>query len=97
MTLKGFHVPAGAQLSLPAYFVHRDGRWWDEPDAFRPARWREDPDPEFSSVPFGGGPRACIGSRFAVLELRLALATVARRVAFDPAPAGRPTSTSGCR
>jgi cytochrome P450 len=83
VTLQGYHVPADSQLSMPTYFVHRDERWWDAPEAFRPERWREDPEPEYSYFPFGGGPRACIGSRFATMELKLALATVARRVTLD--------------
>jgi cytochrome P450 len=89
VTLRRYRIPAGSQLSLPTYFVHRDGRWWEEPGAFRPDRWTEDPEPEYSYFPFGGGPRACIGSRVAMMELRLALATMARRVRVD-LPADQP-------
>jgi cytochrome P450 len=82
--IRGYHLPAGTELSLPSYSVHRDERWWDDPLTFDPDRWRGERDrPEYAYFPFGGGPRACIGSRFATLELRLALATLARRVRFD--------------
>ncbi len=87
VTLRGYRVPAGSQVAIPTYAVHRDGRWWDAPGEFRPERWLGDADrPEYAFLPFGGGPRGCIGMRFARLQLQLALATVARRYRFEPAP-----------
>ena len=85
--LRGHTVPAGSMVSLSPWTCHRDPRWWDEPAAFRPDRWRDDRSddrPEYAYFPFGGGPRHCIGMRFARLELRLALATLLSRVRFDP-------------
>jgi cytochrome P450 len=86
--LRGYRVPKSAGMILPVYSVHRDERWWDDPESFRPERWeREDvPSHEYAYFPFGGGPRACIGNRFATLELRLVLATIARRYRFGLAP-----------
>jgi cytochrome P450 len=86
--LRGYRVPKSAGMILPVYSVHRDERWWDDPESFRPERWeREDvPSHEYAYFPFGGGPRACIGNRFATLELRLVLATIARRYRLDLAP-----------
>lgn len=70
---------------LPAYQIHRDERWWDAPDEFRPERWlgSSDDRPEYAYVPFGGGPRHCIGMRFARMELQLALATILQRIRFE--------------
>jgi cytochrome P450 len=62
--------------------VQRDARWYDEPEAFRPERWREEVAarlPKFAYFPFGGGPRQCIGNSFAMMEAVLILASVARR------------------
>jgi cytochrome P450 len=78
----GYPVPAGMQLFAFQWVVHRDARWYDEPDSFRPERWREEVAarlPKFAYFPFGGGPRQCIGNSFAVMEAVLLLATIARR------------------
>jgi len=85
----GYRIPEGTNVSIPVWRLHADPRWWDDPEAFDPSRWLEaDPDrPEHASLPFGAGPRHCIGMRFASLELRATLATVFREVAFDPVPA----------
>jgi len=88
----GYRVPEGATLVLPQRIVHVDPRWWDDPRAFRPERWLDGGDgapaedrPEYAYFPFGGGPRHCIGARFAMLEARFSLATLARRWRFtDP-------------
>ncbi|GAB3028144.1 cytochrome P450 [Natronobiforma cellulositropha] len=77
-------IPEGTKVTLPAFAIHTDGRWWDDPDSFRPERWGVETDrPEYAYFPFGGGPRHCIAMRFARMELRLVLATLARRVRFD--------------
>jgi cytochrome P450 len=82
--LGGYRVPADTFVVLPQFHVHTDERWWDAPLEFDPSRWDEVADPpgdrpEYAYFPFGGGPRHCIGMRFARMELTLALATVARR------------------
>jgi len=86
VTVRGYDIPAGATLSMPQYIVHRDERWYDEPDAFRPDRWREGREarPDYAYYPFGGGPRHCIGMRFARMEAQLVLASLAGRFAFEP-------------
>ncbi|MFC4249250.1 cytochrome P450 [Natribaculum luteum] len=84
ITLGGYRIPAGTTVQLSTYGIHRDGQWWDDPEAFRPTRWLEERDrPEYAYFPFGGGPRHCLGMRFATMELKLALATLARRLEFD--------------
>jgi cytochrome P450 len=101
--LGGYEVCADETLVLASYHIHRDSRWWDDPDAFRPERWLGDGDddrPEYAYFPFGGGPRHCIGMRFATMELTLALATLARRLEFergtdDLTPAAKTTLDPG--
>jgi cytochrome P450 len=67
---------------IPTWAIHRDARWFDDPEAFRPERWASDAArrlPRFAYLPFGGGPRQCIGNTFATMEAVLVLATIARR------------------
>ena len=67
---------------MAQWVVHRDPRWYDAPEEFRPERWEgEAPKhlPRFAYFPFGGGPRQCIGNAFALMEAQLVLATVAQK------------------
>lgn len=75
----GYRIPAGTKVFLSQWVVHRDGRWYDDPLAFRPERWTDDMEtslPQFAYFPFAAGPRRCIGDRFAMLEAQLLLATI---------------------
>lgn len=77
--IAGYRIPRGAQLHLLPYIMHRDDRWWDEPAAFRPERFAagcEEQLTEYAYLPFGAGPRACIGRGFAMQELMLAVGTI---------------------
>jgi cytochrome P450 len=85
-TVGGYAVPEGSKLSLPIYNIHHDQRWYDDPEAFRPGRWTdvfEESLPEYAYFPFGGGPRHCIGMRFARMELMHVLPTVLQRTEFE--------------
>jgi cytochrome P450 len=67
---------------MSPFVVHRDPRWFPEPEQFDPERWRPETSemrPKFSYFPFGGGARVCIGERFAWMEGVLLLATIAQR------------------
>ncbi|WP_436912349.1 cytochrome P450 [Halosimplex marinum] len=91
VTVDGYRIPADTFVTLPQFHVHTDGRWWTDPFEFDPGRWDDIDDPpgdrpEYAYFPFGGGPRHCIGMRFARMELRLALATVAKRCRVADVP-----------
>ena len=78
----GYQIPAGAQLSLSTFAVHRDPRWWSEPERFDPERFtpeRAAGRPPYAYLPFGGGPRLCIGNMIALTEAPLILAAIAQR------------------
>ena len=82
----GYTIPAGSTVAMNQLVVHRDPRFFDDPNAFVPDRWTSDLDadrPQFAYFPFGGGPRRCIGDRFAMLEATLVVATVAQRYRFE--------------
>jgi len=78
----GYPATKGMGVAMAQWVVHRDPRWYDAPEEFRPERWEGDLMkrlPRFAYFPFGGGPRQCIGNTFAVMEATLILATVARK------------------
>jgi cytochrome P450 len=81
--LGGYRIPEGSALMCSQWVVHRSTRWYDDPDAFDPSRWkpeRRSQRPRFAFFPFGGGPRHCIGMNFSRVVLVLALATMAKHV-----------------
>jgi len=85
----GYRFPKGAQFVMSPWVVHRDPKIFDQPEAFRPERWEGDFArrlPRFAYFPFGGGPRVCIGNRFAMMEAKLVLAVAAQRFRFEVTP-----------
>jgi cytochrome P450 len=88
----GYPVPAGATVFVSPWVMHRDRSWFERPDEFIPERWAGDAAqrvPKFAYFPFGGGPRLCIGSRFAMMEAVLLLACIARRFRLRVDPSCR--------
>ncbi|MEU2434233.1 cytochrome P450 [Streptomyces sp. NPDC007861] len=85
-TVGGLPVPEGTVVWSSQWSAHRDPRWFPEPLAFRPERWEagaEPVAPDHAWFPFGGGARACLGARFAMVEAVLVLATLAQRFHVD--------------
>jgi cytochrome P450 len=77
-----YRLRPGEHVMLSAYVVHRDERFFPEPDAFRPERWLTGETaklPRFAYFPFGGGPRICMGYTLAMTELTLITAELVRR------------------
>jgi cytochrome P450 len=94
--LGGYAVAAGAGVVISPYVIHRNPRYFPDPDRFDPERFLGNGPPEFAYLPFGGGARRCIGDAFARMEGVLALATLARRFRFereDSAPIGIVSAT----
>src|ERR1700704_1183000 len=80
--IAGYPVTRGMGVAMAQWVVHRDSRWYDAPEEFRPERWEGDlwkRLPKFAYFPFGGGPRQCIGNAFALMEATLILATIAQK------------------
>jgi cytochrome P450 len=85
----GYDIPAGSTVVLSPYVTHRHPDFWVNPEGFDPERFtpeRSRGRPYFAYFPFGGGPRLCLGNNFALLEARLALATVAQRYRLELVP-----------
>jgi cytochrome P450 len=82
----GYRVPKGTQVFLFQWATQRDPRFYEEPNAFRPERWTADfieRLPKYAYFPFGGGPRVCIGTSFAMMEIILCLATIGQRFRLE--------------
>jgi len=79
----GYTIRRGSIVLASQYLVHRDPRWWPEPERFDPDRWlspeQQQARPKFAYFPFGGGTRICVGEHFAWMEGTLVLATLAQR------------------
>jgi cytochrome P450 len=85
----GYLIPRGSLVLVSQYVMHRDPRFWPEPERFDPGRFTPEARsarPQFSYFPFGGGPRRCVGEGFAWMEAVLILATLARRWRLRLAP-----------
>jgi cytochrome P450 len=90
----GYHLPKGTIVLMSQWVMHRDPRYFDDPTRFRPERWAGDFGkrlPKFAYFPFGGGPRHCIGSSFAMMEAVLLTASIAQRYRMELVPGQRIT------
>jgi cytochrome P450 len=88
-TLAGVRVPKGSTLMISPWLLHRNPNFWPAPDSFDPSRFDAVPSAQrtrYSYLPFGAGPRVCIGASFALTETVLVLATILRtwRVRLAP-------------
>jgi cytochrome P450 len=82
----GLHVPAGTIGIIPIYAIHRHRSYWQDPDRFDPGRFSPQEHAKqsrFHFMPFGAGPRICIGAAFAVIEATIMLATFIRAARFE--------------
>ena len=95
--LGGKQIKAGTLIGLPIYAIHRHRKLWDDPDRFDPSRFapgREASYSRYQFIPFGAGPRICIGAAFALIEATAMLATLVRAVRFESLPAPEPIPVS---
>ena len=90
-------IPAGAIVMIAPWVLHRHRRLWRDPELFDPTRFLPDapPPPRFAYLPFGAGPRVCVGAQFALAEATLVLAALIQSLRDR---AGRPLpGAAGCR
>lgn len=82
----GFFVPSGTYVIISPYVMHRNPAYFPDPNRFEPARFEAEAEkrlPRNTYLPFGGGPRVCVGNHFALMEAHLALAVLAQRARLD--------------
>ena len=85
----GYRVPRGSLVFLIPFVIHRRPKLWPDPDRFDPDRFapeHESARPRFAYIPFGGGPRGCIGNQFAMVEAQLIVAAIAQRYRIELVP-----------
>lgn len=93
-TLGGRAIKAGTSLVMSMYAIHRHRSLWENPNAFDPGRFaasREGAISRYQYMPFGAGPRICIGMAFAMIEATAMLATMIRAATFEPVAGHEPT------
>jgi cytochrome P450 len=85
----GVRIPPGALVTISTYVTHRNPTLWSDPERFDPERFSPEAAAgrhRFAYLPFGGGPRICIGMPFAIAEAQVIFATLARAFRFRPLP-----------
>ena len=82
----GYRIPAGETVFLSIYAVHHSEKYWDQPEAFRPERFERFDMRQHTFIPFASGPRMCVGSHFAMLEMKLFLIHFLRRFNYSLPP-----------
>lgn len=86
--INGYRIPAGSVAVSSPWVTHRHPKYWDEPEEFNPERFtaeREKARPRYAYFPFGGGPRACIGQYFSMMEAVIVTAMLVRDYQFTAA------------
>jgi cytochrome P450 len=84
--IDGYQIPAGADVMICPYTLHRHPGFWPDPDEFRPERFAPGAPPpahRYAYIPFGAGPRVCVGSHLGMMEAVLVAAMVAREFRFE--------------
>jgi cytochrome P450 len=94
-TWKGYQVPAGSVVIYSPYITHRMPQYYPAPHAFRPERFDPagHPPPPYAYIPFGSGPRTCIGMSFATMEMKTALPMILQRYRLALVPGQRVDAT----
>ncbi|KAL1768486.1 cytochrome P450 3A31, partial [Sigmodon hispidus] len=85
--IDGVFVPKGSVVMVPVYALHQDPQYWPEPEEFHPERFSKENKGNISPyvyLPFGNGPRNCIGMRFALMNMKLAITKVLQNFSFQP-------------
>jgi cytochrome P450 len=95
--LGGLPIKSGTQIIIPIYAIHRHRRYWSDPDRFEPTRFAPENEAKISRyqyMPFGAGPRICIGMAFALIEGVALLSTLVRAARFETLPGHAPEPVS---
>jgi cytochrome P450 len=87
--IDGYYIPANTVIAICIYTMHRHPGFWDQPDTFNPERFSPDGSKgrhKYAYIPFGGGPRQCIGNNFGLMEAALVIACILQRFELHSIP-----------
>jgi cytochrome P450 len=90
-------IPRGAKVAFSPYVMHHLPQYWDAPERFDPGRFTPEQSagrPQYAYMPFGGGPRRCVGLRFAQLEGQFLLAILGQSFSVRPKPGAVTVATA---
>jgi len=96
--IEGHAIKAGTSMLIPIYVIHRHVRRWERPEDFDPARFASGAEARiarYQYMPFGAGPRVCIGMSFAMMEAAAILATLVRGARFSLVDGAEPELVAG--
>jgi cytochrome P450 len=89
LQISGYTLPKDATMQISIYALHRSTRYWQNPDTYDPERFSAENEaniPRYAYLPFGGGPRVCIGNQFSMMEAKLLLVTIMQHVDLELVP-----------
>ncbi|XP_036615950.1 thromboxane-A synthase [Trichosurus vulpecula] len=87
--VRGLHIPAGAIVETAVGYLHHNPEYWPNPETFIPERFSREARQQhlpFTYLPFGAGPRSCIGAKLAILEIKLTLLRILQKFKFETCP-----------
>jgi len=82
----GLFIPKGMSINIPVFVIHHDPSIWPDPETFRPERFLKEEESSIQAcswLPFGGGPRQCIGERFAMVEMKIAMTKLLSKFSIE--------------
>ena len=85
----GYEIPASCVIMMSQWVMHRSPKYFENPEVFQPERWENDLEKRLTRgvyIPFGDGPRICIGKGFALMEAVLLLVTIAQKYQLSLVP-----------
>ncbi|KAJ8314181.1 hypothetical protein KUTeg_008742, partial [Tegillarca granosa] len=88
-TLNGVHIPKGIEISVQQWVLHRDPEFWHDPYKFDPERFSKENKEKrhpYAYLPFGSGPRNCIGMKLALFKVKLAILGILQKFKFETTP-----------